>query len=84
MNCYQQRIFYMRNLFIFLILIGFTIFSSCKKCITCEIKFRSASGATSVRVMDDCARRGKKIDEFEDMAKEVADSLSGTVVCVTE
>jgi len=74
----------MRNLFFLIIFVFSFSFLSCKKCVTCEIKFESSPGDTSTRIMDDCARRGKKIDEFEELAKEVADSLNGTVICITE
>ena len=74
----------MRNLIYLLIFVFSLSLFSCKKCITCEIKFESSPGDTSSRYMDDCARRGKKIDEFEELATEVADSLMGTAICITE
>ena len=69
-------------LFIGLLLIFILIAGACKKCMTCRIEYKSVSGDT-VRELERCGRK-KILDDFEDNAREIADTLNGTVTCVTE
>lgn len=63
------------------ILVCFFLAPSCKKCLSCEIKYKSVSGDTT-EIHEDCAKK-KKINDFEDRMKVLADSLQGNVTCIS-
>ncbi|MBN2347512.1 MAG: hypothetical protein JXJ22_01665 [Bacteroidales bacterium] len=73
----------MRYFIIILLMVSCSVLPSCKKCVTCTITYEKSPGDTNIRIMEDCAKK-RKINDFEELAQQVADSLNGTVVCVSE
>jgi hypothetical protein len=74
----------MKKLFLFIIICLFISFinTSCKKCKTCEIKYKSLSGE-KIKTSQECGNK-KDLKNFEEFQKALADSLDGTLNCYSE
>ena len=67
---------------IVLVLLYIFLAGACKKCMTCRIEYTSVTGDTT-REMEKCGKK-KILEDFEDNVHEIADTLNGTVTCVTD